>query len=170
MCIRDRVDVIFFDCTNNSTLFDNSLDAIFKTFQQAYDDGVNVPKISFVLSFGGSINRRIQLETLYSRYYRDGLYKDTWFLYEGKPMVMGSASFSKEYEFYNEIKDFFTMRDVDPRYAAVSTPSSWTWANIYPQHIAYKRINGKSYKEQMAVSVAMNSDHSGGLQLSLIHI
>ena len=101
------VDVIFFDCSNDTHLFDNSLDAIFRTFQQAYDDGVNVPKISFLLNFGSNDARRTQLENLYSRYYREGLYSDTWFIYEGKPLILGDTTFSSSYEYYDEIKDFF---------------------------------------------------------------
>ncbi|PWM45906.1 MAG: hypothetical protein DBX47_03565 [Clostridiales bacterium] len=160
------VDVIFLDCTNATHLFDKSLDALFKTFQQAYDDGVKVPKISFVLSFGSSDYRREQLEMLYSRYYRDGLYKDTWFIYEGKPMVMGTTTFTKNYEYYNEIKDFFTMRSIDPRYINNTGINDWTWSNLYPQHMAYIRKDKKTIKEQMSVSVAMNCDHNGNLSSS----
>ena len=157
------VDVIFLDCTNGTTLFDKSLDALLRTFQQAYDDGVNVPKISFVLSFGSSVSVGQQLQTLYSRYYRDGLYPDTWFYYEGKPMVMGSASFSTNYEYYDEIKNFFTMREVDPTYIRNSNLSQWTWSNLYPQRMAMLRQNKQSTKEQISVSVAMNCSHEGGL-------
>ena len=160
------VDVIFFDCSNDTHLFDNSLDAIFRTFQQAYDDGVNVPKISFLLNFGSNDARRTQLENLYSRYYREGLYSDTWFIYEGKPLILGDTTFSSSYEYYDEIKDFFNFRVMDSSYTNITNPAAWTWSNLYPQHIAYRREDKKRVPEQISVSVAMNCNHQGGLSAS----
>ena len=40
------VDAVFFDCTNGSLTWEDSYEALMKTWDQAQKDGVNVPKIA----------------------------------------------------------------------------------------------------------------------------
>ncbi|MCH3985844.1 MAG: hypothetical protein LKE55_07225 [Prevotella sp.] len=45
------VDVVFFDCTNGDITWKDSYEALMKTWDKAQKDGVNVPKIAFMLPF-----------------------------------------------------------------------------------------------------------------------
>ena len=45
------VDVLIFDCSNDKFIFRNSYEVFFRELQAAKADGVNVPKVSFLLNF-----------------------------------------------------------------------------------------------------------------------
>ena len=51
------VDVVFFDCTNASLTWKSSYDVLIDVWTKAQGDGVNVPKIAFMLPFGPWIGR-----------------------------------------------------------------------------------------------------------------
>ncbi|WP_339740079.1 hypothetical protein, partial [uncultured Sunxiuqinia sp.] len=59
------VDVVFFDCTNGSLTWKESYEALLKTWDQAQKDGVNVPKIAFMLPFGPVPHSLVSLRQLY---------------------------------------------------------------------------------------------------------
>ena len=82
------VDVIFFDCTNAAHLWRESYMALLETFSEARKQGVKTPQISFMLNFGPMPSTTIMLEKLYEDLYKDGKYKDLWFYWDGKPLIM----------------------------------------------------------------------------------
>lgn len=64
------VDVIFFDCTNDTLLFADAFKVICQTFQKAKEDGVNVPKVGFMLNINPNYmmkNNNSELKTIYKR-------------------------------------------------------------------------------------------------------
>ena len=176
------VDAVFFDCTNGELLWLSSLEALFKTWSQAKADGVNVPKVGFVLQL--SVQPVTEREALYMLYYGTtterasvydrsssllgfysrGEYSDLWFRLDGdtKPLIMAypeslDLNDSRDRTIYN----FFTWRPGQPDYVYGDTPDAygnhqWGWLQDYPQ----KSFNNG---EQMTVGVAQNaSDASGG--------
>ncbi|MBP3391989.1 MAG: hypothetical protein J6L76_04295 [Clostridia bacterium] len=152
------VDVIFFDCSNGSLTFNDSFLFLCKIFEEAKQDGVNVPKIAFLISFAAGENGKLQLRTIYKSLYEKERYKDLWFYWEGKPLIMGHAAsldVSKPAE--KEIADFFTFRINNPLYFQESFNYSdkvWGWCSAYPQTKHGVRADGTV--EQMTVSVAQN--------------
>jgi len=83
------VDVVFFDCTNGTFLWKESYTALLETWHQARLDGVKTPQIAFLLPFGAHENSMTDILTLYEELYRPGLYQDLWFMWDGKPLIMG---------------------------------------------------------------------------------
>jgi len=153
------VDVIFMDCSNGAFLWENSVDIIYRVFTQAKNDGINVPKISYLLNFAGGESTKQQLITLYNKIYAPGKYQDLWFYWEGKPMIMARPSCIASYP---EIANFFTLRGPEAGYAFGDTTYEdmrWGWLCTYPQ--ARFGVDSKGNVEQMAVGVAQNWNHEG---------
>ena len=82
------IDVVFFDCTNGSLTWQDSYEALMKTWSQASKDGVKVPKIGFMLPFGPLPHSLVSLRQLYRDVYKPGRYQDLWFVWKGKPCIM----------------------------------------------------------------------------------
>lgn len=82
------VDAVFFDCTNGSLTWQDSYEALLKTWDQAQKDGVNVPKIAFMLPFGPAPHSLVSLRQLYNDLYKPGRYENLWFVWKGKPCIM----------------------------------------------------------------------------------
>ncbi len=153
------VDVIFFDCTNGTATWDESYEALFEVFESAKEDGVNVPQVAFMLPFGAGDDTNTSLKNLYARIYSKNRYRDLWFFWDGRPLIMAhSSGLDKKDAAEKEILDFFTFRKNDPLYFSGDTKykqKTWGWCSTYPQAKYGRSANGRV--EQMCVSVAQNA-------------
>ena len=153
------VDVIVFDCTNGTATWDESFEKLFEIFEAAKADGVNVPKVAFMLPFNSGADTAVSLKNLYERIYSKGRYSDLWFIWDKKPLIMAhSSGLNKADATEKAILDFFTFRQNDPLYFSGDTgykDKIWGWCSTYPQAKYGKSLNGKV--EQMCVSVAQNA-------------
>lgn len=153
------VDAVFFDCTNGTLTWKESYEALLKTWNQAQKDGVNTPKIAYMLPFGPSQNSLASLRQLYRGVYKPERYKNMWFIWKGKPCIMGYPDNLSDSEEDREIAGFFTFRPGQPDY--VNGPkrnNQWGWLENYPQHGYVKGEDGKF--EQVTVGVAQNAGPS----------
>lgn len=75
------VDVVIFDTTNGTLLFEPAAGPLLEVWSEAKADGVDVPQVAFILNFGGAEDTRTQLRTLYEIMYSQGLYEDLWFMW-----------------------------------------------------------------------------------------
>jgi hypothetical protein len=82
------VDAVFFDCTNGAFTWASSYKKLLSVWQQARTDGVKTPQIAFLLPFSEGTDTRSSLQELYRDLYQPGLYKDLWFMWKGKPVIM----------------------------------------------------------------------------------
>jgi len=82
------VDVVFFDCTNGSFTWKSSYTQLLKVWAQARLDGVKTPQIAFMLNFGPQQSSLESISELYKDVYKPGLYKDLWFMWKNKPLIM----------------------------------------------------------------------------------
>ena len=162
------IDVVFFDCTNGNLTWKSSYTELLKVWEQARKDGVKTPKIVFILNFGPTTTSLEEIEELYKDLYQPGLYKDLWFMWNGKPLIMAYPEMLSdvpgnpvETKLRCKIKDFFTFRPGQPDY--VSGPSrndQWGWLEDYPQHGYGSKIGG-GY-EEATVGVSQNACASTG--------
>lgn len=143
------VDAVFFDNSNGTFMWWSAVTQLLETWSQAKSDGVNVPKIAFLLPFSASSDAATQLRYLYSNLYGKGLYKDLWFMVDGKPCVMAYPSCLTSSATDQAIKNFFTFRPGQGDYVFGDQGGQWGWLEVAPQHL----FNG----EQMTVSVAQNA-------------
>jgi len=82
------VDVVFFDCTNGNYTWKSSYTVLLETWAKAREDGVNTPKISFLLPFSPTTGSKEAIAELYTDLYSKGNYQDLWFYWKGKPLLM----------------------------------------------------------------------------------
>lgn len=162
------IDVIVFDCTNGTNLFEDGYEKLFKVWEEAKQDGVNVPQVSFMLPFGDKEYIHTDLVNLYDNIYSEGRYKDLWFIWQGKPLIMAdSSSLDKRDSTDRTILNFFTFRKNESTYFANDTlynkigKNTWGWCSEYPQTLFGKKSLFSKTAEQICVSVAQNCNEKG---------
>ena len=155
------IDAVFFDCTNGTYTWKSSYDVLMEVWSQAMKDGVNVPKIAFMLPFGPSEDSRTSLRQLYDDIYKSGRHKELWFNWKGKPCIMAYPDNLTESATDKEIRDFFTFRPGQPDYVDGPTRNDqWGWLEVYPQHGYVKNADGKF--EQVTVGIGQNTSPDKG--------
>ncbi len=151
------VDAVFFDCTNGSFIWEESTEALMKTWTQAQKDGVNVPKIAFMLAFGPTDGSLQAIRKLYNNIYKDHKYDNLWFRMNGKPCIMAYPdNLDKSNATDAAILNLFEFRKGQPDYVNGGGDGQWGWLECYPQHTY-------NHGELMTVGVSQNaSDYSHG--------
>lgn len=140
-----RVDTVIFDVTNQSIYEENFL-ALCKVWSEVRREGGMSPQIAFLTPFHDPTQ---VVRKLYDGFYSKGLYKELWFDWKGKPMIMADPD-----KVDDNVKEFFTFRRPMPSYFdGPSGPDQWSWLEVYPQHV-FKNSSGKA--EQMSVGVGQN--------------
>lgn len=163
------VDVIIFDCTNGNITWKESYTKLCEVFTRARKDGVPTPRIAFMLPFWLNDGGKEILRELYHDLYQPGKYKDLWFQWKGKPLIMGMPEFADDIEgrkndpaLKTAMKKFFTFRPGQPAYnKGPERADHWGWLEIYPQHGFVKNQAGGF--EQVTVGVAQNWSKERGL-------
>ena len=163
MLANALVDAVFTDNTNGQYTWRDSYIPLYKTWLEAQKDGVEVPKVSFMLPFAATHDSMEQLKMLYTDIYRDGKYQPLWFWFDGKPMLMAwQANLNKNDGLQSEIRSFFTFRNNYPGYInRVPNYKNWGWLSVYPQakyYLNYTREQ-KGIVEQITVGVSQNHDY-----------
>jgi hypothetical protein len=110
------VDVLVMDVTNAVCYWDQ-WKVVFSTMQKMKAEGNKVPKFCF-WAFNGPVINVVQ--DLYDRIYKTQQYKDLWFEWDGKPLLLYNATPSVDAnghnkdakDYSNEVKSFFTLRNM----------------------------------------------------------
>lgn len=152
------VDVIIFDVTNDRTYPDVYL-KVCEVFAEMRSKGENTPSIAFLGS-------EISVNELWKDFYQNGTYKDLWFVWKGKPLILfgqheiPSRKLNNDVVFSNEIRDFFSIRQswawtTLPWYqSAEFGKDKWPWVDHFPQAISWHESPDKA--EMIPVSVAQH--------------
>ncbi|MGK0188056.1 MAG: hypothetical protein ACI9R3_003848, partial [Verrucomicrobiales bacterium] len=82
------VDVLFYDATNGSHTWKAGYEAVGEVMAEARADGVEVPQFAFMLNFGPIETTAVALCQLYDELYGIGKFRDSWFEWDGKPVIM----------------------------------------------------------------------------------
>lgn len=163
------VDMIMFDCTNGAFTWKESYKTLCEVFTEARKNGIKTPKIAFMLAFGPTKGSLQAIRELYRELYKPGLYRDLWFYWKGKPLIMAYPESLKATgqdkatsQLYREIRNFFTFRPGQPVYnKGPQRPDHWGWLEIWPQHGFVEKPGGRF--EQVTVGVAQNWSDERGL-------
>ena len=144
------VDTLIFDTTNAATYRDTYM-ALCKVFQQVREEGGRTPQIAFMVNTkAGETAAQI-----YGDLYEKGLYKDLWFRWRGKPLMICDPAKASE-----ELQGFFTLRRAHWPFTMVNTEKAWHWEAAYSQPYGY--VDDPEKPEQVNVSVAQNLRRSDG--------
>lgn len=143
------VDVILFDHTNDQT-YPKSYMTILRVYERMREQGETTPQVAFLAS-------QRSAEQLWTELYSKGLYRDLWFEWKGKPLLLtgqqrGMVSISQMSKKY---RDFFSLRE---SWAWDSLPwyrdghDQWPWIAHTPQ--PYGWHEGPGRPEEVPVAVA----------------
>lgn len=145
------IDFVFFDTTNNN-LHTVSHQALLKVWDEVRKEGYNVPKICFLC--GGNAE---QINELYESIYAQEAYKELWFYWNDKPLLMltGDANITEEQ------KNFFTIRyswavGATPWYDQRRGRACWPWSSKWPQAKGFSETGELEQMVVMCGSGAMN--------------
>ena len=173
MLTNAGVDVIFTDNTNGSFTWKSSYVPLYETWGKMQQNGMNTPKVSFMLPFGPNEGSLEQLESLYLDIYRLDKYHSLWYYLDGKPMLMAhSSNLNPKSGLNQEIKSFFTFRAGQPSYVVKETEKlNWGWLSTYPQAAYYKTSREKREQkwEQMTAGVAINHSYVTDTMVAMNH-
>ncbi|BDI34552.1 hypothetical protein CCAX7_66030 [Capsulimonas corticalis] len=140
------VDVIFFDVTNAFT-YPEIVKTVCDTAEQMRAEGTKTPQIAFIVHAapGATTNR------LYDTFYSKGLYKNLWFQWQGKPLILGNRQEKTpgDSPLSDAANQFFTWRE---SWAWDPGQDKWQWMDKYPQKPAWHADPQKP--EQISVSIA----------------
>lgn len=149
------VDVVFFDCTNGTLTWKSSYSVLLKVWDQARKDGVKTPQIAFLLPFGANTNSLVQMNELYTDLYKPQLYKDLWFMWNGKPLIMAYPESLVVADNAGNAGLKFTAKS--PFYAVTAACPSWgnnvgnitfslyKWNSTYAESVAGTPIAQKTF-------------------------
>ncbi len=142
------IDVILFDTTNSPMTWKDEYEALCREYTAMRQQGARTPAIGFITPFW---DPTAITDRLWQDLYKPGLWKDLWFMWDGKPLLLANLDFVKD----PAMRDFFTFRRPMPDYwLGPSGPDQWSWLEVYPQHV-FK--NGKGEAEQVSVGVGQNA-------------
>lgn len=170
------VDSIFFDYSNGGITFVPCLNILAQAFRDAKASGVEIPRISAMMTLGGAPSDAFRgLTSIYYNCFVENDYTDIWYYYEGKPLLYANATYenaikdvdsgcSVETGMLDEIKDFFTFRLQGGRnnYSEDKTGTNkWMWLENFPQVLRNKDASGRP--EFVVVGVGINQSTIYGL-------
>ncbi len=142
------VDVVLFDTTNPPWTWKDQYEALCREYAAMRHEGARTPAIGFIAPFGNPVPVTDQL---WRDLYQPGLWRDLWFVWDGKPLVLANKEFIKN----PAMLEFFTFRRPMPDYwIGPDGPEQWSWLEVHPQHV-FRNQAGEA--EQMSVGVAQNA-------------
>lgn len=139
------IDVIIIDVTN-AAIYLPQVKRLCEIYTLMRKEGNITPQIAFILNS----NPKPTLERLYSSFYEKGLFRDLWFDWKGKPLLLCPPEGTTP-----EMHDFFTIRHT---WFASSWDwfgdgkDKWTWADLYPQQPGWH--NSPDKPEEVSVCAA----------------
>lgn len=82
------VDVLFYDATNGFNTYKEGYEAVGDVMAEMRAEGLPVPQFAFLLNFWPQRSTAEALVQLYDDLYSINKYQDSWFMWNGKPVVM----------------------------------------------------------------------------------
>ena len=145
------VDFIVFDTTNR-WIFYESVTLIMKILSEYIQAGYQVPKVAFMTNTKSGET----VDEIYHRIYAEELYPETWFMWEGKPLIIGQKP-----ECCQEAQAFFTFRRSQwPN--EVQREGGFPWMEfIRPQRV-FRDEQGEAEIINVSVAQHPNCAHSDG--------
>ncbi|HEY2585099.1 MAG TPA: hypothetical protein VGI81_04980, partial [Tepidisphaeraceae bacterium] len=138
------VDTLIFDTTNAVT-YPEVYTKICEEFTEVRKAGGRTPGIAFMVNTEAGKTA----DQLYHDLYQPGRFRDLWFVWRGKPLLICDTAQASE-----PVKRFFTLRAAHWPFTLLNTPYAWHWESTYPQVYGY--TEDPKVPEQVNVAVAQN--------------
>jgi hypothetical protein len=159
MLANAGVDVIFLDATN-AVLYEDAQRALFQAADDLMREGIAVPKIGYVLH----AKMAETAQRVYDQFYANNRYRDLWFYWLGKPLLMASAdavTIKDQQPIADSVRRFFTWRESWAWTAPARPPKKswfgdghdkWPWLDDFPQGFGWH--DARDRPEEVPVSIA----------------
>ncbi len=174
MLANAGVDAVFFDYTNDGATYLKALDAFAAALRDAKASGVNIPKMSAVMSLSSEGIYAVRgLGSIYYNCFVKNDYSDIWYYRDGKPFLFGNCGYeyaekelsgNAEKTAMKEASDFFTIRKQGKRNDEKDGEmgsDAWMWLENFPQILRNPDETGRP--EFMSVGTAINQSTVYGL-------
>ncbi|MBD2867211.1 hypothetical protein [Paenibacillus arenilitoris] len=137
------VDFLVFDTTNAAT-YRTVYEALLAVLEEYRAQGWDVPRVAFYTNTksGETVGR------IYDDLYREGRYRELWFEWDGKPLIIGDPD-----ECAEEHRAFFTFRRSQWPFEDAKT-NGFPWIEFCRPQRVYRNERGE--KEIVSVSVAQH--------------
>ncbi|MEA3225795.1 MAG: hypothetical protein U9Q07_07570 [Planctomycetota bacterium] len=135
------IDTLIFDVTNAFTYSKVYL-KLCEVYRKLRQAGHRTPQICF-LTHSGS---RQTIEKLYRDFYANRLYRELWFDWKGKPLILGEPE-----DLAEEIRSFFTIRKC---WAWTHGEDTWQWLDHSLDRYGWHESSDRP--EQLSVSAAQH--------------
>lgn len=140
------VDVIIFDVTN-SAIYLPQVTKIAETYRAMRKTGLSTPSFAFIVNS----NPAKTVNRLYENIYTKGKFKDLWFYWKGKPLLLAPPDDLSE-----EVKAFFNIRRswawTKGQKWFADGKDKWAWIDHTPQGYGWHEDSSKA--EQISVAIA----------------
>ena len=143
------IDFLFFD-TTNALIYRDKAEIVMKVLQEYHDDGFNIPKVMFYTHTHSG--RTVQ--EIYDNIYKPGLFRDTWFYLDGKPVIVAEESDCSE-----ETRNFFNIK-MSQWPNEPDKFGGWPWMDFTRPQRVFSDLNGNP--EVINVSVAQHPQERFG--------
>src|SRR5690554_357644 len=148
------VDFLILDATN-AVIYEKQSEVLMKAIKSLQDQGKNPPTLVYYTNTASGIT----MERIYNTFYKSDApiyYPSTWFILEGKPLIIGRTKETKGTEY----ESFFTYRESqwpnEPEQL-----NGWPWIDFNRPQSVYK--NHKGEREIINVSVSQHPNPSAGM-------
>ena len=152
MLTNAGVDFLYFD-TTNALIYEDTVTAVLTMSETMRAEGVATPDLCFTTNAksGQTMNR------VYDAFYKNPRWKDHWFHWQGKPLILGQAD---DPQLRPNVKSFFTIKYSWAWTKTETEPNHWQWLDRSPQDYGWS-IN-PNVPEQIPVSTAQHPVSSRG--------
>ncbi len=144
------IDTLIFDTTNARSYPDVYM-KLCQVFREVRREGGRTPQIVFMVNTKAGETA----EKIYKALYKPGLYRELWFYWDGKPLMICDPAKASP-----ELRRFFTLRRAHWPFTMTNTRMAWHWEATYPQPYGY--ADDPSKPEEVNVSVAQNLNRTTG--------
>jgi len=144
MLTAAKVDFLYLDVTN-AYIYPETVKALFEMGKKMRLEGIPTPDITFTTNSKSGLT----VTKIYNEFYKKGLYKDQWFMWDGKPVIMANP---KDENLTKEAREFFTVKYSWAWSKTKENPNHWQWVDTTPQDYGWSK--SPDIPEQIPVSVA----------------
>ena len=143
LIMQADIDFLFFD-TTNAVIYEKNAKMVMRVLQEYHDEGWKIPRVMFYTNTrsGETVQR------IYEAIYRPGYCRDTWFMLEGKPIIIAAPQeCSEETRAFFHIKLSQWPNEPDKR-------GGWPWMDFTRPQRVFENLRGE--REVINVSVAQH--------------
>lgn len=142
LLINAGIDFLYFDTTNLATYSDNAL-KLMKILHEFNEQGFDAPEVVFYTN----TDAVARVKQIYDAIYAPGHYPDTWYMLDGKPVIVAP------YE--ANVNDFFTIKLNQWPTEEEEHQNAWPWMDFKRPQSIYTDANGNP--SAINVSIAQHS-------------